>query len=108
MKRFVVKLKNCHGINSIDYAFDFTDKNYIIYATNGSMKTSFYKTIEDFKCGRESKDLFFSERISSRELLDENGKEICPDNIILVGNQEYIVDDSKMTALLVNNIEKGI
>ena len=103
MNKFVVKLKNCHGINCLDYEFDFTDKDYIIYATNGSMKTSFYKTIDDFKCGRESKDLFFPERVSSRELLDENGNEICSDNIILVGNQEYVVDDSKMTALLVNN-----
>lgn len=103
MNKLIVKLKNCHGINHLDYEFDFSNKNYIIYATNGSMKTSFYKTFDDFKSGLDSKDLFFPERDSSRELLDENGNELCSDNIILVGNQGYNVDESKMTALLVNS-----
>ena len=44
-KDISVNLKNCYGINKLDYTFNFNRKNgCLIYASNGTMKTSFAKT----------------------------------------------------------------
>lgn len=101
MKKISLDLKNCHGINSLKYDFCLND-NYIIYATNGSMKTSLYKTFHDYINGNDSKDLFFSNRKSTRIIVNELGEDLDPNTILLVGNQDFSIDDLKMTSLLVN------
>lgn len=103
MKELKIDLENCHGINKLDYNFNFDKKDYIIYATNGTMKTSFYKTFEDYENGIDSKDEFFTDRISKRIILDENNNNVNVENILLVGNSNFSVSDSNMTSLLVNN-----
>lgn len=101
MKKLSLDLKNCHGISSLKYDFHLKE-NYIIYATNGSMKTSLYKTFHDYINGTESKDLFFPNRKSSRIITDENGKQLDPSMLLLVGNQDFVIEDFKMTSLLIN------
>ena len=45
MKKLNIKLENTYGIRKLEHTFDFEKtKTYSIYATNGSMKTSFTKT----------------------------------------------------------------
>ena len=40
-----IKLKNCYGIQSLEQDFDFSKcKTFVIYASNGVMKTSFART----------------------------------------------------------------
>jgi len=101
MKKISLDLKYCHGISSLKFEFCLKE-NYIIYATNGSMKTSLYKTFNDYINGNESKDLFFPNRKSSRIITDENGKQIDPSMLLLVGNQDFVIEDYKMTSLLIN------
>jgi hypothetical protein len=50
----VMKIKinweNCYGIGKLEKDFDFsTSKSFIIYASNGTMKTSFAKTFDAYK-----------------------------------------------------------
>jgi len=47
MKKLNVKLENCYGIGKFDHEFDFSKSNVnLIYAPNGSMKTSFANTFD--------------------------------------------------------------
>lgn len=46
MKKVKIQLKYCYGIKKLEYEFDFTNKNgCIIYSSNGTMKTSFAKSL---------------------------------------------------------------
>ena len=56
MNKTSIKLKNCYGIPSLEYEFDFSQHTtYVIYAPNGVMKTSFAKTFKDLSKNQESK-----------------------------------------------------
>jgi hypothetical protein len=47
MNKLQIDFENCLGIWEIDYEFDFTKVNrFLIYAPNGTMKTSFAKTFD--------------------------------------------------------------
>lgn len=54
MNKLIVDLKNCYGIQALNYEFDFSTgtpekpkaKADAIYAPNGLMKSSFAKTFE--------------------------------------------------------------
>lgn len=47
MNKLKIALKNCFGIGSLDHEFDFSaSKLKLIYAPNGTMKTSFAKTLD--------------------------------------------------------------
>lgn len=49
MNLIEIKLENCFGIGKLDYKFDFGQLNsnsILIYAPNGTMKTSFAKTLD--------------------------------------------------------------
>lgn len=57
METLNVHLKDCYGINLLDYDFNFKDKNmYMIYAPNGTMKTSFAKTFKNIMNGQIPKE----------------------------------------------------
>ena len=53
MDSVFIKLTNCHGINKFSHEFHFTKKGTkntnisLIYAPNGTMKTSLAKTLRD-------------------------------------------------------------
>ena len=103
MNKINVNLEYCHGINKMNYAFDFTEKNNLVYAPNGTMKTSLFNTFKEYKNNIETKDVFFPERISKREILDECGNLVDSDSILVVGNGESINSEDNITALLVND-----
>lgn len=106
MKKMQLSLEYCRGINKLDYTFDFDTNDYIIYAINGSMKTSLYKTISDYKEGLETRDEFFPLRKTKRNILDENNNDININSIVLVGNEDYSIEADKITSLLVNDALK--
>jgi DNA polymerase III gamma/tau subunit len=48
MKKLDINLENCYGIGKLSHSFDFSKSNsYLIYAPNGTMKSSFAKTFND-------------------------------------------------------------
>lgn len=57
MKELYVKLQNCYGINLLEHYFDFSEKNAsLIYAPNGTMKTSFTKTFKQVSLEKDPLD----------------------------------------------------
>lgn len=47
MNKVYINLQNCFGIGSLQHEFDFQKSNsYLIYAPNGTMKTSFARTLD--------------------------------------------------------------
>jgi len=47
VKTLKVALKNCHGIRELDATFSFETGNAVaVYAGNGTMKTSFARTLD--------------------------------------------------------------
>lgn len=65
MRRLSMNLKNCYGIKSLDFNFDFSKKGaYAIYARNGLMKTSLAKTLKKVQTGKddEIRDEIFNEK----------------------------------------------
>lgn len=82
MEEIFLKLKNCHGISRLEHTFYFnndSEKNTnisLIYAPNGTMKTSFARTLKDLGNGisprniLEDKDPKFTIRVI------ENGEQV--------------------------------
>ena len=67
MNQINVKLEHCYGIGKLNYTFDFTQKNaVVIYAPNGTMKTSFAKTFRDV-----------SASVMPKDLVDANARVVC-------------------------------
>ncbi|XMB67328.1 AAA family ATPase [Mycoplasmatota bacterium zrk1] len=58
----VRKLKNAYGIRKINFNIgDNNDKNLLIYAPNGTFKTSFAKTLKKLTDGEKPEDLVFND-----------------------------------------------
>ncbi|WP_458038818.1 hypothetical protein [Pantoea ananatis] len=98
-----VDLKNCYGISELNHCFDFTNSSgYAIYAPNGFMKTSMSKTFDDYAKGKESGDLIFPDRVTTRIFTDGAGTAISADSIFVIEpyNQEF---SSERTSLLLVN-----
>jgi hypothetical protein len=46
-EKLSIQFENCFGIGKLDHQFDFEISNsHLIYAPNGTMKTSFAKTFD--------------------------------------------------------------
>lgn len=102
-----IDIKNCYGISELNHCFDFgISGGYAIYAPNGFMKTSLSKTFDDHANGRDSVDLIFPDRPSSRAILDASGVSVSPESIFVIEpyNQEYSSDRTSL--LLVNSVIK--
>ena len=98
-----VKLENCYGIHNLKHTFDFDDcSNYIIYAPNGTMKSSFAQTFKDFSEGIESLDRIYPERLTKRELHTETGLPFSSNNIFVIEPYNRDYESQQVSTLLVN------
>lgn len=97
-----MELLNCYGIKKLNYEFDFTTNNAcIVYAPNGTMKTSFTKTIKDIKFSNESKDRIYRHREYKRSIL-KDGDELKGDEIVVFESLDENFESDKITNLIVN------
>lgn len=103
MNKLNLKLQYCHGISSLSDQLDFSEKDFLLYAPNGSMKTSLYNTVYEYKHNLETHDVFFPNRISIREIADEYSNPIPTDSIVVVGNGDYDLPNDNISSLLVNS-----
>lgn len=104
MKKINVALKNCHGIRDLSATFNFNKQNSIaIYAPNGTMKTSFARTFKDFSQGEETSDHMFPTRQTERSISDEHGKELDPDDVIVVSSYDEGLQPNELTSTLLVN-----
>lgn len=110
MKTISIELENCFGIGKLKHEFDFTETNsFLIYAPNGTMKTSFAKTLDlisknDKK--NQPKDLVNAKKSLFTILSD--GKEITPSSILVVNAEDNTFDGTqKITSFIASKELKG-
>ncbi|ODV49430.1 hypothetical protein C7960_0302 [Methanohalophilus euhalobius] len=103
MEKLNVELENCYGIRELTHTFSFEgSKSNLIYAPNGTMKTSFAKTFLDTSRGISPKDGIFEERITTCRITDETGSEIDPKTIFVIESERSEYSSEKMPLLLAN------
>ncbi len=102
MNKILIDLKYCYGISKLKVEFDFTVKRtYAIYSPNGVMKTSFAKTFIDLSNRQDSVDLVFPDRVTKREIKDESGKDVKPEEIFVIEPYNEQFNTDKVSTLLV-------
>lgn len=93
MDELKINLENCYGIGKLDETISFSDSvAAVIYAPNGSMKTSLTKTMKSLIEGKTPKDEFYSARVSTADVkIDRN--DISSENLYIFSNTD--ADTSK-------------
>lgn len=108
MEKILIDLENCYGIGTLKKEFDFSQKNmYVIYAPNGSMKTSFANTFQDLSNGKESLDRILKDRKTKRNIKNEQNDEINGEQIFVIEPLKESFKSSKISTLLVNKVLKN-
>jgi hypothetical protein len=88
-------MANCYGIKKLEYVFDFEKhKNYLIYASNGMMKTSFTKTFSALRGGKKPSDEVYGKKTTCDVFNDDDP--ILAENIFVINSyeDEYISPNS--------------
>lgn len=84
MDELKLKLENCYGIQKMNESIDYSNNNVaIIYAPNGTMKSSLAKTFEDIRDDRPVEEKVFGFQ-SLCNITDENGVKILGERIIVI------------------------
>ncbi len=108
-----IELKNCFGIGRFHHKFEFKHVNtnsFLIYAPNGTMKTSFAKTL-DLISKNDSKsmpcDSVYSDRTSEYKVYTDNG-EISIESISVVNaeNSSYDATDKISSFIASQDLKK--
>lgn len=106
MKTLTVGLRNCHGIRELDATFAFDKGNAVaVYAPNGTMKTSFARTLKDLAAGQETTDHMFPGRETRRSASDENGDDLDPRDVVVVLSYDEDLEPTESTSTLLVNAE---
>ena len=106
MNELKIHFENCYGIKKLQHTFDFTkSKVQIVYAPNGSMKSSFAKTLEDISLDKVSEDRIFSERVNHRSALVDN-RDILKEEIFVI-NRMQDADFKEASTILANETLKN-
>ena len=107
MNKLNIKLEYCYGIKKLEKEFVFSNRTFAIYAPNGSMKTSLANTFTDLMKNSETKDLVYPERITVREIKDENGQDLKPEEILVVKPYDESFSSDKEATLVVEKELRG-
>lgn len=84
MNELNMNLTNCYGIQNMDFSVDYSNNNVaVIYAPNGTMKSSLAKTLRDVHDGKEPEEKIFG-RPSNYKFSDENGDDIDAERIMVI------------------------
>lgn len=100
MDKLSITFSNCHGIKSINREFNFSkddDKNYhiaLIYAPNGTMKTSFAKTLRDIGEGIEPRNIISDKEPKYKINITENG-EVSELTSVEVKERIFVIESIK-------------
>jgi ABC-type cobalamin/Fe3+-siderophores transport system ATPase subunit len=97
MDKLKINFENCFGIGKLTHEFDFKkSKTILIYAPNGTMKTSFAKTF-DLISKNDSKnppcDRIYKSRITKYEVTTDESK-INPNSILVINAEDNNYDAS--------------
>ena len=99
--------ENCYGIRNMHAEFDFSKKPaQLIYAPNGSMKSSFARTFKDHSAEEASRDRIHVDRDTKRSIIDQDGKEIPANSVFVIEPYDVKYQSGRVSTLLVNNTLK--
>lgn len=97
MKQLDINLENCYGIGKFNHSFDFTKSLcYLVYAPNGTMKSSLAKTFNDISKNDKKVipcDRIYKERKTYCEMIVD-GSTINPQTILVVDAEDSSFDAS--------------
>ncbi len=99
MNEIEIKLENCFGIGKLDHKFNFSQLNtgsFLIYAPNGTMKTSFAKTLDLISKNDVTvlpSDRVYDNRATTYSILVD-GQPISIDSILVVNAEDTNYDTS--------------
>ncbi|MDA3731905.1 hypothetical protein PBV87_10485 [Niameybacter massiliensis] len=100
MKKLEVKFENCYGIRNLEYTFDYERNNgYLIYAPNGTMKTSFAKSLLDIANQVMPEDKIYAERESKYSIKTAQGN-LDPQGILVIESYNENLSTEKASRLL--------
>lgn len=104
MKKLSINLENCYGIDKLEKTFSFGEcKTNIIYAKNGTMKTSLAKV---FKKIQENKEIDIKDEIFKKKLvlcdIKIDDVPITQDKIFVINSFEPSYESPSIATLLVN------
>lgn len=100
MEKLKIHFENCFGIRTFDHEFKFkSGKNTIlIYAPNGTMKSSFAKTLQILSKGDKAKerieDRLYPERTVLCDVLGD-GESVAPQDICVIDAEDSNYDASE-------------
>lgn len=84
MDELKLNLSNCYGIQKMNTSIDYSNNNVaIIYAPNGTMKSSLAKTFEAIRDNKPVEERVFG-LISSCCIADEHNNNIIPESVIVI------------------------
>ena len=107
MSKVEVMFENCYGIRNMHAEFDFSKKPaQLIYAPNGSMKSSFARTFKDHSAAKASRDRIHADRDTKRSIIDQDGKEIPANSVFVIEPYDVKYQSGRVSTLLVNNTLK--
>lgn len=104
-----IKLENCYGIQKLDAILSFkgsakvpAGSAFSVYAPNGFMKTSLARTFLDVQEGRDSQDLIFPARQTSRLITSDPDTPITPESLFVIKPYVERYAGAGTSTLLVN------
>jgi hypothetical protein len=96
-------VQNCYGIGDLRFELDYGNKNIaVVYAPNGTMKTSLTKTIAQLLAGKKPCDDFYKER-ESHAAITIDDVPINKDNTFVFQNDD--ADGTKQISTFLANAE---
>lgn len=103
MQQVKINFENCFGIKKFRGSLDFSQhKCVLIYAPNGTMKTSFAETLRLIGAGKTNqvKDRLNPNNPVVCELIDESNSDIPSNQIFVANAEEDIQSESRFSSFL--------
>lgn len=102
MGKLEIKLENCYGIPKLDFETTVSkNKPVIIHASNGVMKTSLFKTMNDLNVGQIPKEQIY--HLKSKAEIKLDNAILGKDDFYLVGSYGHNYEFSKEISNLLLN-----
>src|SRR3984885_4179187 len=97
MNKIRLNLEYCYGITRLKTDLDFSNHSAVaIYAPNGMMKSSLACTLDAISKNEKPSDRIYKDEVNTvYDVLDENGKQISPDSILVFGPYDKDFDPAK-------------
>ncbi|AVP62895.1 hypothetical protein C3B64_00940 [Clostridium botulinum] len=103
MDKIKINFTNCFGIKELQHTFDFTSKRACsIYAPNGTMKTSFAKTVKCISNEEAPQDLINTEKVSDALIIKSNGDDVSSEDVFVIESYKEDYESKKVSMLMVN------